>query len=61
MNMQYISDTTKNVSDLLAIVVGIASSLTTIVPFLAAVVSLAWGVIRIYEWWKGKNGNKQLD
>lgn len=33
-----------------------------VLPAIAALMSIVWTGIRIYEWWKGKkNGNQQFD
>lgn len=60
--MIHLSEPIKIVLDAIAVVVSVASWLTSILPALASLVTLAWGCIRIYEWWKGrKNGNVRLD
>lgn len=57
-----LSEPVKITLDALAVVVSVVSWLSTLLPALASLVTLAWGVIRIYEWWKGKkNGNVKLD
>lgn len=60
--MIHLSEPTKIILDALAVVFSLAAWLTSILPALASLVTLAWGCIRIYEWYKGKkNGNVKLD
>lgn len=64
--MTNISDPVKNVLDAIAALTAAAGVfLSTIVPALAAVASLAWYGIRIYEWYKSKkesgNGNERIN
>ena len=41
--------------DALAIIVSVVTWLSTLLPALASLVTLAWGCIRIYEWYKGRD------
>lgn len=46
---------TKNALDLAAIATTLGA-LVDLLPALAALASLVWTGIRIYEWWKGRRG-----
>lgn len=60
--MNHLSEPVKIIMDLLAIVFSFVAWLTSVLPALASLVTLAWGCIRIYEWLKGrKHGNVKLD
>lgn len=52
---------TKDLIDWLSLGTALATFLKWL-PAIAALMSIIWTGIRIYEWWKGKtNGNQQLD
>lgn len=61
----------KTVMDALAVmgatvgILGLLQIVSGIITVLAALASLFWSYIRIYEWWKakkeGKNGNVRID
>lgn len=63
--VQHISETTKTIGDMFAVAITVAGWLTSIIPVLASAVTLAWGVIRIYEWRQAKKrgtfDDKQLN
>lgn len=58
--MVHLSETSKTVGDVLAVVGSLLSWATSILPALASAVTLAWGCIRIYEWYKSKKGKANV-
>lgn len=60
--MNHINEPFKIVADAMALGVALITFFTTWLPLLlsmaASAVTLAWGLIRIYEWWKAKKENK---
>lgn len=60
--MIHLSEPVKIILDAVAIVFSFVAWLTSILPALASLVTLAWGCIRIYEWWKGrKHGDERIN
>jgi hypothetical protein len=60
--MNYLNEPIKMTLDAIAIIFSFVIWVTKILPALASAVTLAWGCIRIYEWWKGrKDGNQRFD
>ena len=51
--MSYISESLKHTLDLISFTT-IVGTMTAILPPLAALISIVWGLMRIYETWTGK-------
>lgn len=58
--MLNISEPIKTGLDWLAALVSVVSFLTTLLPALASLVTLTWGCIRIWEWYKSKKGTDNV-
>jgi hypothetical protein len=57
--MHTLNEPVKLILDALAIILSVVTWLTSVLPALASLVTLAWGCIRIYEWYKEKKlGNE---
>ena len=51
--MTHFNETTKHIVDLVSFTT-VVGTLTAILPPLAALISIIWGLMRIYETWTGK-------